>query len=466
MKKSLSQAVALATLLGASVAVQAAPAVEIGGLGEALIYPLYTVDNNNTTILTVTNTTDEYKAVKVRFLEGMNSAEVLDFHLYLSPYDVWNGNIVPTEDGAKLMSNDTSCIVGLSNGFPKDGIEFRTSEISKDGDSKDVPYKQRTRVGHFEVIEMGVVDPDQALGSTTAGKAIKHVNGTPGNCAAVTAAWNPGGVWHDEIEALGAGTVAGILAKPNSNLAPTSAVTGVNNPTGGLYGQAAIVNIADSTATTYDATALTGLYTNAQHPYPGTIFPHLLSGVDAKIGTDGYAAAPADNVVATALLKASLNNDYYVDPAVGAQTDFVITYPTKRFHVNGTGAPTSPFTNAWSKKELVSSDSIAVTYYDQEEAFDSVELEHISPLPDNVTSNALNWETNIFGINGSDIYGGDQVRTNFELANGFTAGWMAVELGANGLPVVGFSAITTKNGVSAEGVVKNFGQTFSHKYTK
>src|SRR5690554_5865762 len=98
MKKSLSQAVALATLVGATAAHAGAvnPVVNPDGLGGALLYPIYTVENNNTTLVSVVNTTDDFKAVKVRFVEGKNSAEVLDFHLYMSPKDVWSGSIVPT----------------------------------------------------------------------------------------------------------------------------------------------------------------------------------------------------------------------------------------------------------------------------------------------------------------------------------------------------------------------------------
>jgi hypothetical protein len=313
---------------------------------------------------------------------------------------------------------------------------------------------------------MGVVDPATVLdGTVTAGVAIKHVNGKPGNCAAVTAAWNAGGVWHTELTSA---TVNKILSTPNDPIAPTSAVSGVTVPTGGLYGTAAVVNVVDSTAATYDATAMSGLYTAAEHPYPGTIFPHLLTGVDPLIGTVAagvpYNAAAAGNLVTAALVKTELSNDYYVDPALAAQTDFVITFPTKRFHVNGTGAPTLPFANAWNKTSHNSCDAVEVTYYDKEEAFDSVELEHISPLPDNVTTNALCYETNIYGMNDSDIYGGSNVRTKFQLADGFNEGWMSIKLGTAGLPVVGYTTITTKNGVSAEGVVKNFGQTFAHKY--
>jgi hypothetical protein len=47
-------------------------------LGEVMVYPYYTVEPEPPS-----------KVVKVRFLEGYNSREVLDFNLYLSPYDVW-----------------------------------------------------------------------------------------------------------------------------------------------------------------------------------------------------------------------------------------------------------------------------------------------------------------------------------------------------------------------------------------
>jgi hypothetical protein len=64
------------------------------GLGQALIYPYYTVrvvptgligsDAAYNSLLSVVNSTASAKAVKVRFLEGKNSREVLDFNLYLS----------------------------------------------------------------------------------------------------------------------------------------------------------------------------------------------------------------------------------------------------------------------------------------------------------------------------------------------------------------------------------------------
>ena len=56
------------------------------GLGQVLIYPYYTTQTSGVaqpfnSLLSVVNSTASVKAVKVRFLEGKNSREVLDFNL-------------------------------------------------------------------------------------------------------------------------------------------------------------------------------------------------------------------------------------------------------------------------------------------------------------------------------------------------------------------------------------------------
>lgn len=82
---------------GALAMTGAANAVYVNhdGLGQALIYPYYTMRDGNIMLLSVVNTTADAKAVKVRILEGKNSQEVLDFNLFLSPFDVWTGSVLP-----------------------------------------------------------------------------------------------------------------------------------------------------------------------------------------------------------------------------------------------------------------------------------------------------------------------------------------------------------------------------------
>ena len=85
-KNSLYLAVAGASALAAGSA--QAVALNADGLGNVLLYPYYTVrepsaGNAYNSLLSVVNSTSSAKAVKVRFLEGKNSREVLDFNLYL-----------------------------------------------------------------------------------------------------------------------------------------------------------------------------------------------------------------------------------------------------------------------------------------------------------------------------------------------------------------------------------------------
>ena len=92
MKKALTAAITLAGSLGYAGAANAVN-VNPDGLGQVLLYSYYTTENGNDTLINITNTTDDAKAVKVRILEAMNSQEVLDFNLYMSPYDVWTAAI-------------------------------------------------------------------------------------------------------------------------------------------------------------------------------------------------------------------------------------------------------------------------------------------------------------------------------------------------------------------------------------
>jgi hypothetical protein len=122
MKKSSLTTAVVAGIVGAAGLVSVSNAVNINpdGLGQALIYPYYTVNKGNNTLISVVNTTNQTKAVKVRFLEGRDSLEVLDFNLYMSPFDVWTAAVV--SDGpegtspaaapaARMFTSDTSCTV-------------------------------------------------------------------------------------------------------------------------------------------------------------------------------------------------------------------------------------------------------------------------------------------------------------------------------------------------------------------
>src|SRR5256885_15725330 len=128
-KKSLCAALAGIGALGAAGAAQAVN-LNPDGLGQVLIYPYYTTRNDTAgnafnSLLSVVNSTASVKAVKVRFLEGKNSREVLDFNLFLSKKDVWTAGIIPspTSGGGRVITTDKSCTIP-DNSFLHTGVDF------------------------------------------------------------------------------------------------------------------------------------------------------------------------------------------------------------------------------------------------------------------------------------------------------------------------------------------------------
>ena len=84
-------ALAVGVVLGGVSMVPTAQAVSVAqdNIGQALIFPYYTVQGGWMSLFGVTNTSGNIVAVKVRFRKSYNSRDVLDFNIILSPYDVW-----------------------------------------------------------------------------------------------------------------------------------------------------------------------------------------------------------------------------------------------------------------------------------------------------------------------------------------------------------------------------------------
>lgn len=116
---SRTTAAAAVALAGALVSTNA-PAVNLAtdGVGQVAIAPLYTARNGWTTAINLTNTTNVPLLVKVRFHEGHNSRDVLDFNVALSAFDVFTGVVQADANGSPVFVNTDS---------PADGV----------GDSRD-----------------------------------------------------------------------------------------------------------------------------------------------------------------------------------------------------------------------------------------------------------------------------------------------------------------------------------------
>ena len=397
-RKNLTAAV-LAGLAGIAGIASTAQAVNLNpdGLGEVLLYPYYTTNDGNQTLLTVVNTTSDAKAAKVRFLEGHNSREVLDFNLYLSEFDVWvaaiadGGDLGFAEQAGvpHLVVPDTSCTVpylygngveaGLGFGLQA-FLPYAYTGDYADGGPTDI---SRTTEGYFEIIEMGVmtdndsvkedelediVGPhDARIGSATAATHVikedddgnEYVE--PEDCQLLVENWTNyignvtkphplAGWWYNDAESkcddelTNEENLANGCGQADEFLGLDS--TAANG--GGLFGSAAVVNVAQGTMFSYDAKAVQGFDTTNDgiHFVPGTIHPSLDDGdqYDAYVATRDEATNEVMvtsltydrgvDAVSAVFMHDTLANTFTIQEDLAAATEWVLTFPTKNWYVD------------------------------------------------------------------------------------------------------------------------------------
>lgn len=281
------------------------------------------------TLLTLVNVGTDAKAVKLRFLEGYNSRDVLDVNVYLAAGDVWTAAVTAAGDGTRLLVHDESCTVPAIESTPEQSVAFGTrafdgrAPTGKDGGPVGVG---RTREGHIEVVEMGVVKANtaSAYALSPAGFDYGSVGGEwqggrPSNCARLRGAWDRAGYW---------------TADPAVDLDP---------PTGGLSGSAVIVDVARGVVQGYVADALAEFHEPGKgldHTAPDALTPNIASGtsLDGLAYPSGRALtatfARGIDAVSALFMADAFFNEFWTAPALGAQSEWVVTYPTKRFHAD------------------------------------------------------------------------------------------------------------------------------------
>lgn len=315
------------TLVSAGLTMPAAAvSLSQSGMGQVLLYPYYTVNRSQDTLVTIVNPHPVSEVVKVRFLEGYNSRPVLDFNLYLSGNDAWTAVVTQSGDGngAVLRSGDHSC---TTPAIPAAGFDFSTAQFDGSGalPADAGPHTTaRTREGFIEVIVAGSIRQS----SPTDNAITQQPNGEPDG-----------------------GLPPGCATLPGSLLADIEAP-------GVLYGTGAVINVGDGMYYTYDAEGIEGfsdvpLITAATGPFePSLASDGSGAGANAELsgrgGTLGsvHFARKIDAVTAV-LMKDELFNQYIASAGLGAKTDWIVTFPTQRYYtdpaVSGSSAAVLPF---------------------------------------------------------------------------------------------------------------------------
>lgn len=498
-KKSLCVALAATGLVGAAGVAQAVN-LSPDGTGNVLIYPYYTVRANGSgntfnTYLSVVNTTSSTKAIKVRFREGKNSNEVLDFNVFLSPVDVWTAVVYPSDTGAQIGVGDLSCTIpSFTPGVPVPFRNLRYAGLVADGATESL---DRTREGYVEILEMATYTETSVIGVNA---EHNRTTGRPVDCTKVT----------DLVAASEA-----------------------RAPSGGLMGMGQLINPGVGASMSYNAVALDNFYPPGPSFYAttGTALPTLAAAAtnSAVVQASSIAAglpvagrmivsagwASGSDAVSAVLMHNAVMNEYVLEPGTLSATDWVVTFPTKKFYVpNGIGAATPPFQNRFNNGAC---DEVTLALWDREErrpTSGSGPGPDFSPqdplLPDvaricweaNVitfnrtapalgvlgsTNVGLNVNTNLvpapttdianngwlrlgFGFPGARLINNLVGNTNFSvnLATGASTALAAPATYA-GLPVVGFNVFSYTNSALRVGTVVanvpvNYGMGVDHKY--
>lgn len=433
--KMKSLYLALVAGFGAAGMASSASAVNVdaNGFGQVLIYPYYSVRQGMDTYISLTNSSYDYKAIRVRFNEGKNGRPVLGFNLYLSPFDTWTAAIVSTSTGAKIVTADRSCTVPQIPSVGQNFVNYAYSGIAFDGESQSM---DRTREGSVEIIEMGVII------NTADQNAIRQLNGIPVNCGA--------------LQSLRMDTNAGVHAA-----AP---------PRGGLTGNATLLNASLGTEFTYDATALDNFSRVNIWYDSGNLLPDLRSATPvsdvyfARTNVhDSWAPGTAQAVTAV-LMHNQVVNDYLLDFATLSGTDYVITMPTKHYNApvyNPTNvyipvpAVEPPFTKRFWTRGACEPVSLSVR---GREAWGM-----------SLLGSTLCWESTVLTFNNSQVLGS---RNAVNIPTTYENGFATISLDGlghtlvnpishrtySGLPVIGF-AVQDSFYISSQ-----FGGNFTHKY--
>ena len=158
------------------------------------------------------------------------------------------------------------------------------------------------------------------------------------------------------------------------------------------------------------------------------------------------------------------------NPVFAGMTDWVVTFPTKRSHVDKAtkAAVIPPFTGNWlgstgttTKKEQPACEKVAIGQWDREEAFTANE-NGFSPSPAATTTKICN-ETAVIAM-GTGTASALSVTTGLtNLTFPYSEGWQrmsfdqsmvnvdAQEITVKGLPAIGFAAYKVNNGAMSYG---------------
>lgn len=470
------------------------------GMGQVLLYPYYTVRHGNQTVYTVTNHTDRHKVLQVQMSEGRNGRNVIGFNVLLAPYDSWSAttfSFSDADDEAFLLPGDASCTYPRFDAFTfSDGRGYaQLRPWSYTGTRRDAGpgTYDRTREGYIKIFELATVVPE----TPPAVAMTPTAGGVPAGCASLIEAYE-GGYWAQDRKAH------------------------LTNPTGGLSGEAMVLNVAAGTVMAYQATALADFRADPADVPQGsraTVLNHF-KPAEEGVGLDDALSDPATGFVTatiqlpnrrqdlvypreraidavSAVLSAdAVNVNYVNDASIGATTDWVVTFPTRPYYTDQAivgAAAIKPFTSLYpgaGGSESTASMPVPYSLRDRDgrRVLVTGGTTEAVDLRFNTQVIAVAPSVNIVALAGRPL--GSSLATRLAPVSGTArrdGGWMTLDFlryqeGASmanrslrpaedgtvmlGLPAIGFAAVNYVNAAAAPGVLANYSMANPQRRTQ
>ena len=321
---------ALALGLALAPSAQAELRLSADGLGDALYLPYYTVDQQQASLLTISNAGTRTSAVQVLFAESDNGQNVMSFAVFLPPDASWSAALGASGDGAVLSSSSAVCSLPS---IPAAGVALRNFDYATtyaDGGSASVT---RTRSGAVEIIELG----------TVAG-ALAESAGS-GGCAAITTAFANG--WSPAVAAQFSAPGGAISAQ----LQVVQVAAGLIFQVPGI----ALRGFADRPLVG-NGVAVAGEASDPFRRLTQPLLPGRAGSYWVQAGTETLEVAGdrAPDAISLLFMQAQLGGEFYTAPALGAETRWVVAFPTKHAYVHRRpgslmtgGTAVAPFASAF-----------------------------------------------------------------------------------------------------------------------
>ncbi|MFN3439116.1 MAG: surface layer protein NpdA [Acidovorax sp.] len=494
------------TALGATNAV--ALRVSETAPGHHLLFPYFTVQRGQMTVLHLINTDfSNGKAVKLRFRGAGNGDSLLSLQVLMSPGDTWTAALTSGPDGrAQLATADNTCTYPvLAKGAAQ---PFLVDRLNPAWNQETL--HNNTREGTAEALLMADIPSARVYGAqadahsslylatrlltgqapctpTSLDEALTRDIGDESQAAGLGFAAPSGGLsatWYI-IDVPASTTLSG----------PATSVVAVDNagaPARGnfvVFPQSALVVDQPERYTADPLLVSAGLASRSKTAEGTTASPTASQVVQARLhdlpdlSTPYYLPPSATHARQTAadltarLMTSTVRNQYARDASISAQTDWILSMPTKRYSVGydysqeaatalvysvvppvGSGQAQFYDSTSTFARSHQACESYSETVADREGTWSNAGPIFIAPPPNVASCGAAA----IVSFNtGPSVLSSSVSRWDY--GRGFTNGWMSLAPEMRpGRPVIGAAVLKLTNPNATPGVAANYGITFPH----